>query len=84
MTDRAAVEVVDLVLQNPVLTTTRIAQALQTSLQSALNHVRRLEADGIVSEVTGLPGRSKRWVCLEVFNVLEPNTKPTFSDQDRP
>ena len=78
-----AVEVVDLVFQNPVLTTTRIAGALETSLQSALNHVRRLEAEGIVTEATGVPGRSKRWVALEVFNVLEPNAPPTFSSDEQ-
>ncbi len=78
-----AVEVVDLVFQNPVLTTTRIAEALDTSLQSALNHARRLEAEGVVTEAAGVPGRSKRWVSLEVFNVLEPDTQPTFSDEDQ-
>ncbi len=77
-----AVEVVDLVFQNPVLTTTRIARALDTSLQGALNHVRRLESEGIVTEAMGVPGRSKRWVSLEVFNVLEPDTPPTFSSED--
>lgn len=78
-----AIEVVDLVFQNPVLTTTRVARALDTSLQSALNHVRRLETEGIVTEATGVPGRSKRWVSHEVFNVLEPDAQPTFSDADR-
>ena len=75
-----AVEVVDLVFQNPVLTTTRIAASLETSLQSALNHVRRLESEGVVREARGVPGRSKRWVCDEVFQVLEPDVTPTFSD----
>ncbi len=77
-----ATEVVDLVFQNPVLTTTRIAQALDTSLQSALNHVRRLESEGLVVEVPGISGRSKRWISLEVYDVLEPEAPPTFSDQD--
>lgn len=78
-----AVEAVDLVFQNPVLTTTRIARALDTSLQSALNHVRRLEAERIVTEVTPVPGRSKRWVSLEVFNILEPNAQPIFSNEEQ-
>ncbi|HUR23912.1 MAG TPA: Fic/DOC family N-terminal domain-containing protein [Acidimicrobiales bacterium] len=78
-----AVEVVDLVFQNPVLTTTRIADALKTSLQSALNHARRLETDGIVTEAQGVPGRSKRWVSREVFNILEPDAQPTFSSEGR-
>jgi Fic family protein len=79
-----ASEVVDLVFQNPVLTTTRIARALDTSLQSALNHVRRLESEGLVTEVLGIRGRSKRWISLEIYDVLEPDAPPTFSDQDAP
>lgn len=79
-----AIEVVDLVFQNPVLTTTRIAAELDTSLQGALNLVRRLEAERIVTEVRGVPGRSKRWVSFEVFGVLEPDAPPTFSDEVTP
>ena len=79
-----AVEVVDMVFQNPVLTTTRIARALNTSLQSALNHVRRLESEGLVVEVSGIPGRSKRWISMEIYDVLEPDAPPTFSDEDVP
>ncbi len=77
-----AIEVVDLVFQNPVLTTTRVAQALDTSLQSALNHVRRLESEGLVVEVSGIRGRSKRWISREIYDVLEPDAPPTFSDDD--
>jgi Fic family protein len=77
-----AVEVVDMVFQNPVLTTTRIAQALDTSLQSALNHVRRLESEGLVVEVSGIRGRSKRWISREIYDILEPDSPPTFSDHD--
>jgi Fic family protein len=76
-----AIEVVDLVFQNPVLTTNRIAEALNTSLQSALNHVRRLESMGIVREAKGVPGRSKRWVSAEVFHALDPDAALTFSDE---
>jgi Fic family protein len=76
-----AIEVVDLVFQNPVLTTTRIARALHTSLQSALNHVRRLEYEGLVTEAPGIRGRSKRWISLEIYDVLEPDAPPTFSEQ---
>jgi hypothetical protein len=72
---------VDFVFQNPVLTTSRIAKALDTSLQSALNHVRRLEAIGIVKEASGIPGRSKRWVSAEVFHALDPDATLTFSDE---
>jgi hypothetical protein len=48
------------------------------SQQSALNQIRRLEAEGIVREVTGVPGRSKRWVSLDVFDVLEPGGEVDF------
>jgi len=79
-----ASEVLDLVFQNPVLTTTRIAQSLDTSLQSALNHVRRLESEGLVAEVPGTRGRSKRGISREIYDVLEPDAPPTFSDKDAP
>lgn len=77
-----AVEVVDLVFQNPVLTTTRIAETLDMTLQSALNHVRRLEAAGIVSEARGVPGRSKRWMSTEVFHAVDPEASAEFSNDD--
>jgi len=68
------------VFQNPVLTTTRIAETLDTTLQSALNHVRRLEAAGIVSEARGVPGRSKRWISTEVFHTVDPDASAEFSN----
>lgn len=74
--------VIDLVFQNPVLTTSRIARALDTSLQSALNLVRRLEAEGIVTEAKGIPGRSKRWVSTEVLVAIDPSATPTFTTED--
>ena len=43
-----AIEVVDLMFQNPVLVTNRIATELNVTVQSALNHLRRLESEGIV------------------------------------
>lgn len=76
-----AIEVVDLVFRNPVLVTTRIAEELGVTLQSALNHVRRLEAEGIVSEAQGLPGRSKRWVAGDVFHVLDPEARIAFDGE---
>jgi Fic family protein len=65
-----ATEVVEMIFENPVLTTTRIAESLDVTLQSALNHVRRLENEEIVVEVAGVPGRSKRWVARDVLRVL--------------
>jgi len=71
------------VFQNPVLTTTRIAETLDTTLQSALKHVRRLESAGIVSEAQGVPGRSKRWISTEVFHALDPEASATFPTTTR-
>ena len=67
-----AIEVVDLMFQNPVLVTNRVATSLGTTVQSAMNHLRRLEGNGLFREIPGVAGRSKRWVADEVFEVLEP------------
>lgn len=73
---------IDLVFQNPVLTTSLIARALDTSLQSALNLVRRPETEGIVTETRDIPGRSKRWVSTEVLVTVDPSATPTFTTKD--
>lgn len=67
-----AIEVVDLLFQNPFLVSNRVAAQLGVTAQSAMNHLRRLESEGIVQEVFGLPGRSKRWVAQEVLETLDP------------
>lgn len=67
-----AVEVIDLLFQNPILVTNRIRDELGMSLQSGLNHARRLEEAGIVSEAATVPGRGKRWVARDVYELLEP------------
>ena len=43
-----------------------------------MNHLRRLEAEGIVHEVSGLPGRAKRWVAPDVFKALDPSARIDF------
>ena len=73
-----AVEVIDLAFQNPVLFTGRVAAQLDVTVQSAMNHLRRLEAEGIVHEVSGLPGRAKRWVAPDVFKALDPSARIDF------
>ncbi|MCZ7629547.1 MAG: hypothetical protein M5U19_11060, partial [Microthrixaceae bacterium] len=75
-----AAALVDMIFQNPVLTTSRVAGDLGVTLQGALNLIRRLESALIVTEVRGIPGRSKRWVALEVLDALQPGAEPTFSD----
>lgn len=76
-----ATEVVEMIFENPVLTTNRIAEALDVSLQSALNHVRRLESEEVVTEVVGIPGRSKRWVARDVLRVLGAADEPLTFEQ---
>lgn len=71
-------EVVDLLFENPVITTNRISVALGIPVQSARNHVSRLEELGIVSEVVAVSGRSKRWVAVEVFAALDPGAPIEF------
>lgn len=68
-----AVEVIDLVFQNPVVTTNRVAAELGITVQGALNHIRRIEGVGIVQEKAGIPGRSKRWEASEVLRTLDPD-----------
>jgi len=75
-----AVEVVDLVFQNPVVTTNRVAGELEITVQGALNHIRRLEGVGIVQEKAGIPGRSKRWEASEVLRALDPDAGTEFGD----
>jgi len=70
-------EVVDLVFENPVLTTNRIAGSSGITVQSALGHIRKLEKLDVITEIAGVPGRSKRWVALEVFRALDPDG-PSF------
>lgn len=67
-----AVEVVDLLFQNPVLVTGRVAAELNVTGQSAINHLRRLQDEGIVHELPQFRGRSKGWVALEVLKALDP------------
>lgn len=70
-----AIEVVDLLFQNPVLVAGRVASELNITGQSAINHLRRLEAEGILDELSGFPGRSKGWVAMEVLRTLDPSVR---------
>lgn len=76
-----AVAVVDAVLENPVLTTRRVASEQDMTIQGARNVIGRLEEKGIVREAEGIRGRSKRWVCPDVWAVLQPDAEPElFND----
>lgn len=75
-----ATEVVEIIFENPVLTTNRIAEELEITVHSALNHVRRLEAEDIVTGVEGIPGRAKRGVARDVLRAL--GDEGEFDGQD--
>ena len=68
-----AVEVVDLLFQNPVLVASRVAAELNVTGQSAINHLRRLQNEGIVHELHQFPGRSKGWMAREILRALDPS-----------
>jgi len=70
-----AIEVVDLLFQNPVLVASRVASELSVTGQSAMNHLRRLQTEGIVQELPGFLGRSKGWIAIEVLRALDPATR---------
>jgi Fic family protein len=66
-----AVEVIDVLFENPFLTGRRVASALGVSNQGALNLIRQLEARGWVSPL-GASGRGGRnlWVAAEVMQAM--------------
>ena len=70
-----AIEVVDLLFQNPLLRAGRVADELNVTAQSAINHLRRLQDEGIVHELPGFPGRSKGWVAREILMTLDPSAR---------
>lgn len=71
-----AVAVVDTLLQNPILTTRRVASEQDMTIQGARNVIARLEENGIVRETKRVRGRSKRWVSPDVWAVLQPDAEP--------
>jgi Fic family protein len=71
-----AVEVVDLLFENPVVTARRVATRLGASHQGALNLLRQLEALGWLTNL-GTFGRGGRtyWMASDVFSAMsEPPT----------
>ena len=70
-----AIEVVDLLFQNPLLIAGRVADELNVTAQSAINHLRRLQDEGIVHELPHFSGRSKGWMAREILMALDPNAR---------
>jgi Fic family protein len=73
-----AVEVVDLLFVNPVITARRVEAALGVTNQGALNLIRQLERKGWVQSL-GTTGRGGRnlWVARAVFAAVEEPRPPT-------
>lgn len=64
-------EVIDVLIQNPIVTTGSVSGALGITVQGAINLLNRLERTGVLTPSARIPGRSKRWICSEVFEALD-------------
>lgn len=64
------IEVVDLVIENPILSGNLVAGYLGVSRVSGLNILRQLEAVGIVRQIENAPDGSYRWCCDEVLSAV--------------
>lgn len=73
-----AIEVIDLIMEVPLVTTARIASKLGTSPQTSLNYVNTLVKLEVLREVRS-PGRGKRWIAPEVYENLVPGGAPDFA-----
>jgi predicted transcriptional regulator len=62
--------VVDLVLENPVLTARLVSRRLGVSGQSGLNILRQMEGLGILSAAAPSPQGRYRWMCDEVLSAV--------------
>jgi Fic family protein len=66
-----AVEVVDLIMENPIITASTIERRLAVTNQGAHNPILQLERRGLIERL-GRFGRGRRqfWLAREVFTVL--------------
>lgn len=65
-----ASEVVDMLLENPYVTTASVARRLGITYQGSTNLLRQLEGVGIITPARRISGRSNRWVAQQVLEVL--------------
>jgi Fic family protein len=68
-----AIEVVDLLFANPIVTVRHVQQTLSMSQPGVANLLRTLTEAGIVREVGEGPGVRHRWFADEVLQVLDPD-----------
>ena len=67
-----AIEVVDLLFANPIMTVSAVQKRLEVSQPGATNLLRTLTAEGIVREVGEGAGTRHRWFADDVLRVLDP------------
>lgn len=65
-----ASEVVDMLLENPYVTTASVARRLGITYQGSTNLLRQLEGVGVITPARRISGRSNRWVAQQVLEVL--------------
>jgi Fic family protein len=65
-----AIEVVDLILENPVMTARFVAGRLGVSGQSGLNILRQIEGTGILRSIEPTADGRYRWVCEEILSAV--------------
>lgn len=70
-------EVIDMLFENPYVTTARVATALDMTYQGATNLLRQLEDVGVLTPARRVSGRSNRWVANGVLRALAPQTSDT-------
>jgi len=70
-------ELIDLLFDNPFITTATTRRHLEVTNQGATNMLRQLEAAEILTPVTRVPGRALRWVARDVYDAL---TDPIASE----
>ena len=66
-------EVIDLVFANPIITSQRVARALDITDTGAKNLIRGLAEVDILVEGTPTRRRKKRWVGTDVLQILDPD-----------
>lgn len=63
-------EVVDMLLENPYVTTATVSRRLGITYQGSTNLLRQLEDLEVLRPARRISGRSNRWVSLRVLDVL--------------
>lgn len=64
---------IDLVFENPVITSQRVARGLDITDAGAKNLIRGLAEVDILVEGAPTRRRKKRWIGTEVLRILDPD-----------